>query len=79
MKTHTRTRVHTPLFTFTFLSTAVIKCEARIFSLERLIIHPFGKHLSWVTGVGDLPIWKGLFMRLLFVMCTSQVPTPAGQ
>lgn len=77
MKTHTR--VYTPLFNFTLLSTAVIKCEARIFSLERLIIHPFSKHLSWVVGVGDLIVWKGLFLRLLFAVFTSQVPIPAGQ
>ena len=77
MKTHTR--VYTPLFNFTFLSTAVIKCEARIFSLERLIIHPFGKHLSWVVGVGDLIVWKGLFLKLLLAVFTSQVPIPAGQ
>lgn len=77
MKTHTR--VYTALFNLTFLSTAVIKCEARIFSLERLIIHPFGKHLSWVVGVGDLIVWKGLFLKLLFAVFTSQVPIPAGQ
>ena len=77
MKTHTH--VYTPLFNFTFLSTAVIKCEARILSLERLIIHLFGKHLSWVAGVGDLIVSKGPFLKLLFAVFTSQVPIPAGQ